>query len=76
MSVNEGNLDRAVRMTIGIQMMALGLSGVVTGGPGLALIGIGAWLLVTGTIGRCLIYKWLGLSTVARGDGGDHATAP
>jgi hypothetical protein len=76
MSVNEGSLDRAVRMTVGIQMMALGLSGVVAGTAGITLIGIGGWLLATGTVGRCPIYKWFGWTTVPREGAENRAAAP
>jgi hypothetical protein len=64
MNVNEGALDRTARLVVGIQMAALGLSGAVAGKPGLVLVVIGSLLMVTGVSGRCLLYKWLSLSTV------------
>ena len=63
MAVNEGSLDRAMRMALGIAMMALGLSGVVAGTSGLLLVLVGAVLLVTGTRGRCPLYRLLGCHT-------------
>jgi hypothetical protein len=66
MSANVGRADRAVRMTVGIMMSALGLSGVVAGAPGAVLITLGTALLVTGTVGRCLLYRALGWTTVER----------
>jgi hypothetical protein len=66
MIVNEGAFDRGARVVVGIQMMALGLSGVVAGNPGLALILIGTMLVSTGIAGRCLLYRMLGVSTVRK----------
>jgi hypothetical protein len=66
MVVNEGALDRTARLLVGIQMAALGLSGAVAGKPGFALVVIGTALMITGIAGRCLLYRWLGLSTVPR----------
>ena len=63
MAVNEGHLDRAVRMAMGIAMMALGLSGTVTGVVGLTLVLLGAAALVTGTMGRCPLYALFGWNT-------------
>jgi hypothetical protein len=64
MIVNESYLDRGARVVVGIQMMALGLSGAVAGNPGIGLTLLGTLLVVTGAAGRCLIYRWLGWSTV------------
>jgi hypothetical protein len=64
MSRNVGDLDRGIRMPAGIMAMALGLSGVVGGLAGAALVGSGAVLLATGIAGRCLIYRTLGWNTV------------
>ena len=66
MLTNVGYADRAVRMTVGIMMMALGLSAVVPGTGGVVLVVLGTMLLVTGTVGRCLLYKALGWSTLER----------
>jgi hypothetical protein len=65
MVANVGYLDRGARLVIGIQMMALGLSGVIGGNVGVALILGGTMLVVTGTAGRCWLYRWLGWSTVS-----------
>ena len=64
MTANVGSVDRAVRMTVGIMMSALGLSGTVTGVTGMLLITLGMLALVTGTVGRCLLYRALGWNTV------------
>jgi hypothetical protein len=66
MTANEGSMDRAVRMSLGVAFMALGLSGVVAGVMGVSLVAIGSVLLVTGTVGRCPVYSWFGWDTHAR----------
>lgn len=54
---NEGNLDRALRIIIGLALIAG------------ALMGYGVWMwigvipLVTGLIGFCPLYKIIGLNT-------------
>jgi hypothetical protein len=63
MHVNQGSLDRAMRMALGIAMMALGLSGVVAGTSGIILMLVGAVLLVTGTLGRCPLYRLMSWHT-------------
>jgi hypothetical protein len=68
-SVNEGGFDRAVRMVVGIQLMALGFSGAVAGTPGIILIALGALALITGTAGWCPLYSWFGWSTVPKHEG-------
>ena len=65
MNTNVGAFDRATRMTVGIMMMALGLSGTVTGALGTTLVALGALLLITGTAGRCLLYRALGWNTLS-----------
>jgi hypothetical protein len=69
MKTNQGALDRTARVVVGIQMMALGLSGAVAGGPGVALVVIGTVLLISGASGHCLFYRWMGWSTVPQGEG-------
>jgi hypothetical protein len=56
-----GNADRALRIAIGIGLMALAASG-----------SIGAWgylgvvLLVTGVVAQCPLYALLGFATTSR----------
>lgn len=63
---NEGPLDRAIRIAVGIVLVPLGLfvldgaTGAI-GGPVLA--GVGALALVTGATGFCLLYALFGFST-------------
>ena len=66
MRANIGRADRAVRMTVGIMMTALGLSGTVRGALGAAFVILGSVLLITGTVGRCLVYRAFGWDTADR----------
>jgi hypothetical protein len=61
---NVGHLDRATRVTAGIMMMALALSGVVPGLRGVVLLTLGASLITTGVLGHCWLYRALGWNTV------------
>ena len=58
MNKNEGSIDRAVRVVLGLVLLALVLVGPKTM---LGLIGIVP--LATGLVGFCPLYKILGLST-------------
>jgi len=55
---NEGTIDRAIRIVIGLGLIAL-----VFVGPQSALGWIGVVPLATGIFGFCPAYKLLGLST-------------
>ncbi len=54
--VNEANLDRAIRILLGIVLLVLGWAGVVTGGAGLFFKVIGFVPLITGLVGWCPLY--------------------
>ncbi len=58
MTRNEGTLDRALRIVVGLALIALTLTGT---------IGLWGWIgivpLVTGAIGWCPAYTLLGVST-------------
>lgn len=58
MKVNEGTLDRTVRVLAGIALIALAYTGTI--GPW-GYIGIVP--LVTGALGMCPLYSLLGIST-------------
>ena len=59
--LNIGNLDRTLRILLGLVLIALAVSGT-----------IGAWgyvgvvLVLTGAVALCPLYKLLGISTTAR----------
>jgi hypothetical protein len=58
MPINEGTIDRAVRIIVGLGLLALAFVG-----PQTPLGYIGLIPLATGVIGFCPLYKVLGLST-------------
>jgi len=58
MPVNEGTIDRAVRIIVGLGLLALAFVG-----PRTPLGYIGIIPLATGVIGFCPLYKVLGLNT-------------
>ncbi len=58
---NEGMIDRAVRVVLGLGLLTLLGVGPV---PGWGLLGlIGAAPLLTGLVGFCPLYRLMGLST-------------
>jgi hypothetical protein len=63
MKTNESNLDRIVRVIIGLGLIVLYYTGIVTGGWGTVAIIIGAIAVLTGIIGFCPIYALLKIST-------------
>lgn len=60
---NMGNMDRAVRFTIGIVMMGIGF-GAMGGGAAIAVGVIGAILFATSVIGWCPLYIPFRISTL------------
>ena len=60
MTVNEGKLDRAIRIVLGLALIAM-----VFIGPQTPWGWIGAVPLLTGLIGYCPIYSVLGINTCA-----------
>jgi hypothetical protein len=55
---NEGTIDRAARIVIGLGILSLAFVG-----PQTPLGYVGVILLVTGLVGFCPIYKLFGFST-------------
>jgi hypothetical protein len=63
MKTNESNLDRIIRVVVGIILLTLYFTGTVTGGLGIVLIVLGAVALLTGAIGFCPLYALLKINT-------------
>ncbi len=62
MKKNEGTIDRALRVALGIVLLIVGFG--VVGGTGGTILGIvGLIPLVTGLVGWCPIYSIFKLST-------------
>lgn len=64
--LNEAPWDRALRILLGLAMLALAWSGLVHGLWGLALKIFGWVPLLTGVLGWCPVYAVLGLRTYRR----------
>ncbi len=60
---NESGIDRIIRAVIGIVLIALAASSVVTGTFGIVFWVVGAVLLLTGIIGFCPLYALLKIRT-------------
>ncbi len=58
MKRNEGNLDRILRVIVGLALVSL-----VFWGPQTAFGWVGLILIVTGVVGMCPIYSILGVNT-------------
>jgi hypothetical protein len=66
MKINEGPIDRIIRIIAGIALIALGLLGAVSGvWMGVAYV-LGAILLVTGIVGFCPLYRLFKFSTAKK----------
>lgn len=64
--MNEGTIDRVVRVVAGIVLLALGWGEVVTGTLGTVFKILGLVPLATGLVGWCPLYTALHLSTRGR----------
>ena len=63
MKTNEHNMDRIIRLALGIVMLVLGWGGFVGGMPGAILQWLGFVPLITGLVGWCPLYAIFGFST-------------
>jgi hypothetical protein len=64
---NEGMIDRALRVVLGVALMVIGFA--VIGGTGGTIVGIvGLVPLLTGVVGWCPLYSVLGIKTTGTTD--------
>ncbi len=63
MKINESGLDRIIRVVLGIVLIALYLTGTVTGALGIISIVVGLIALLTGAVGVCPLYMLLKIKT-------------
>lgn len=64
MKINEGTVDRVVRVVLGLALLSLLVIGEV---PGWGLVGlVGLLPLVTGLVGFCPTYALLGIDTLGK----------
>ncbi len=66
MKMNEGPVDRIIRVIVGMALVAIGLLGVASGVWVWVAYLLGAILLVTGIVGFCPLYKLFKLSTAKK----------
>lgn len=66
MKINEGTLDRAVRVVAGIVLLALVVLQVVSGAWLWIAAIVGAILLITGLVGFCPLYSLLKINTARK----------
>ncbi|MBN2487985.1 MAG: DUF2892 domain-containing protein [Methanosarcinaceae archaeon] len=65
MQKNEGTVDRAVRVVLGLVLLYMGAAQVVTTGMVTYIIALlGLVLLITGAIGYCGLYSILKINTL------------
>lgn len=64
--MNEGTIDRIIRIAAGILLLALGWGEVVTGTLGTVFKILGFVPLATGLVGWCPLYSVLKLNTRGR----------
>jgi hypothetical protein len=65
MKVNQGSIDRAIRLVAAGVLIGVGL-GVVRGPGGIAMAVVGVIPLLTGLSGFCPLYVLLGIDTSRR----------
>ena len=63
MKTNESSLDRYIRVILGVVLLVLKFTGVVTGTLGWVFLAVGAIALITGLIGFCPLYALLKIRT-------------
>lgn len=67
MAINEGPLDRVLRVVLGVVLLVVGFG--IVGGTAGTIVGVLALVpLLTGLAGRCPLYAVLGLRTTRRHD--------
>jgi uncharacterized membrane protein len=62
-NANVGNIDRILRVIIGVVLAVLYFKGTLTGTLGVVLLVVGIVLILTALIKFCPIYKVLGMNT-------------
>jgi len=63
MKLNESRSDRIIRVVLGIALLALYFTGIVSGTLGIVFIIVGVVLTLTGLVGFCPLYALLKIRT-------------
>jgi hypothetical protein len=66
MKLNEGSVDRIIRVIVGIAVLALGLFGGIGGWLLWVAYILGAILLITGIVGFCPLYTLFKFNTAKK----------
>ena len=64
MKKNMGNADRTIRVVIAAIFVSLYFDRIITGTPGVVLLGLSVILVLTSIVGFCPLYLPFGLSTL------------
>jgi uncharacterized membrane protein HdeD (DUF308 family) len=63
MTNNVGTTDRLIRFVLGIVLIAVGLTHVVSGGMAIAAYAVGVIALITGVVRYCPAWTIFGINT-------------
>lgn len=63
MAKNIGPEDRVVRIVVGLALAVLAYLGVLPGIPTIIMAILAAYLIITGLLARCLLYKVADIDT-------------
>ncbi|HEX5258575.1 MAG TPA: DUF2892 domain-containing protein [Sphingomicrobium sp.] len=63
MAKNIGPEDRVVRIVVGLALAVLAYLGVLPGIPTIIMAILAAYLIITGLVARCLLYKVADIDT-------------
>lgn len=63
MKINESNLDRIIRVVLGVILLALYFTGSFSGAIGIVALVVGVIALLTGAVGVCPLYMLLKIRT-------------
>lgn len=63
MKRNISNLDRTIRLVLGVILIALFATQIVSGTIGYVVLGMGIVSIITGLLNWCALYALVGLNT-------------
>jgi hypothetical protein len=64
--VNEGPIDRLVRVLLGAGLFTISAAGFVTAPLLYVVLALAGWVVLTGLTGFCPLYVLLGISTLSQ----------
>ena len=66
MKLNESNIDRIIRVVVGVVLLYLGFGGALSGVLAAVADAVGLILVLTGAVGFCPLYAIFKLSTLKK----------